>query len=838
MSEQPASRRVAVRGLAVSPATAATLMWAGWLVVLACALLRVQTAFIPFPYWDVDPTYAEGTMLGLAPVGSVLVDIIMMLGAGVALLGSALHTPSMHPAATICTILAAIGAVGLSLHAWVLPTGTIEDVRIGASWLSAIIAGLAAFVICREERLRRLTVAIGIGIVILLAAKGVLQVFLEHPMTVDRYAQDREAFLRAQGWLPDSPQALAFERRLRQAEATGWFGMANVFASFAAAGSVALIGFAAVAWREARLRGTLPDGWAGLVSCGAVAATVSLILAGGKGGFAAAALGIGLLGVGALIALWRNRKANAALTRAMPSRWGGMLAVGVVLAALLAVVLRGMIGERIGDLSLLFRWFYIQGAVRISLEHPITGVAPSGFKDAYLLAKPALSPEEVSSPHSILLDWASTLGLAGLAWCAAWLIWVWFTGVTGLRSLLMPMSAYPAGAESSSRRGSFSTPEERTDARFVVAIITITMLIGMWLEQAGLIAEAALMRVVGAAGSIGVALAMLAVMRITAWHRVGAASALVLAAHAQIEVTPVWPGSAALFMILIASIAAPPSVSDATADANPPWTLSARFIPAAFALSAGVLWAWMGLVPVARWQGDLYAAYRAVQPVTEIRTRIARLEAGQPTNGDTWPRVVGDLAGYLGAPPAPNPDTFSSQLDELVARSAIQAQVHLESAMLRSRGHTQTIEALTRVMRLRAVAQQALGHADRARETLSRAESIVDEAAASRPSASLYGILGNILADRAALERNPAHLERAIEAWMQAAELDPYGLTFPLRIFRTLEQLGEASTPRGTLWARRILQLDERLRLDPVKQLPESERSRLQSLLARTADLP
>ena len=95
----------------------------------------------------------------------------------------------------------------------------------------------------------------------------------------------------------------------------------------------------------------------------------------------------------------------------------------IIAAALLAVIARGLVGERIGELSLLFRWFYMQGATHIFADHWLLGVGPADFKDAYMIAKPATSPEDVSSPHSILLDWVATLGLGGLAWCVLFLVW-------------------------------------------------------------------------------------------------------------------------------------------------------------------------------------------------------------------------------------------------------------------------------------------------------------------------------------------------------------------------------------------------------------------------------
>ncbi len=60
-------------------------------------------------------------------------------------------------------------------------------------------------------------------------------------------------------------------------------------------------------------------------------------------------------------------------------------------------------------------------------------------------------------------------------------------------------------------------------------------------------------------------------------------------------------------------------------------------------------------------------------------------------------------------------------------------------------------------------------------------------------------------------------------AWEKAARLDPYGLTFPLRIFKALMALDRRE--QAKVWAQRLLELDRLQRLDPLKGLTEEERS-------------
>src|SRR5690606_35332276 len=144
-----------------------------------------------------------------------------------------------------------------------------------------------------------------------------------------------------------------------------------------------------------------------VIGAGAAAGLGALGLTYSKGGLEA--LGLGVVVVGAQV--WMHRRGSRRQARA-----AGWLMPGAVAAPIVAVVVRGLIGERLGERSLLFRWFYWQGASRIATDHPVAGVGPAGFQEAYLSARPPLSVEEVTSPHGLPFDWWATLGLFGLAW--------------------------------------------------------------------------------------------------------------------------------------------------------------------------------------------------------------------------------------------------------------------------------------------------------------------------------------------------------------------------------------------------------------------------------------
>ncbi len=110
-------------------------------------------------------------------------------------------------------------------------------------------------------------------------------------MMLETFRADRGAVLPAQGWTPDSPMAKAFERRLSQAEASGYFGMANVLATLGAAGIAMALSLRAAAYaRTSPVAKPTPSSlavWAVIAS-----AVVLVYYAGAKGGFAAAGLGV------------------------------------------------------------------------------------------------------------------------------------------------------------------------------------------------------------------------------------------------------------------------------------------------------------------------------------------------------------------------------------------------------------------------------------------------------------------------------------------------------------------------------------------------------------------
>lgn len=780
---------------------------AGLWIVLVCALIRCLVAPEPFPYWDIDPGRIVLPVTGLTPTMSIGLDVVTVFAAGGALLGEVL---AGLPLLLVPVMLWLLGCCGAAIQGLVLRSGSIEDLRVGATWCAAMTTGLTAMHLCRDARLKRVTLAAAVGIIAILAAKGLVQVFYEHAETVARYNRDKESFWQSQGWSAESVQVKNFERRLKQPEATGWFGLSNVFATFAASTGAMLTGCAILAWREARVKRRMPDGWAGVLTLAAIAALGAVVLAGGKGGFTVAGLGLAMLAGFMLIQ-------RGPLSRRISPRLGGAIALGLVVVALAGVMLRGLVGERFGELSLLFRWYYMQGATRAFAETPgsvLWGTGPDGFRDAYMRLKPALSPEEVTSPHSVLFDWGATLGVFGLAWGGLWLTWVWRLGTT--------IGPATEASEAIEVPGD-PPPPIKPEGWYAGLAISAAVLGATWFERELGSPEQAGVRIVGLAAWIGVTMVLLQLWRVS---RTAAAmtciGALAAAAHCQIEVTPVWTGSACWITLVLAAAGA------STIPVRRAGREDAGLIAPVFAIILAGVFAWIGLMRVSRWEGSLAEASERMRPLAELRSRWANVRSQSLLEGDSKQMVARDLGVLLNAPSPRSDQEVESALTKLSQNSCGQAANSLDRAAQLAPNHFATTEALCRTLMEESAAQGILGENPRA--TVAFALDRATAFAARRRTASAYGLVGNIHAAKFADDHDPASLTAAIEAWNQAALLDPYGTSFPLRIFRQLVEAGKTKQARP--FAAKLLELNELLRLDPLKRLTEDELKSIRKVLS------
>lgn len=779
-------------------------------VVCGAALLAAMVVHEPFPFFDVDPLTIPpavtpqamsanpildalaASLAGIGPTASLVLSVIALFGAVLVLAGEGIAGRGVS---LIAVVLAGVGSVGAMRHGLIIEGGSLENLRIGSAWVAAIWSGVAAWHAGRSRPLGHLVAGIAIAFVVVLALKGAAQVWIEHPMTMASYRDNRETFLAARGWSPDSASARAYERRLGQGEATGWFGLSNVLASFAAAALAGLVTLLVAQLTSRRDPETTRDERATpgarwqiwVLGTGAAIAAGLLLLTHSKGGIGAAIIGI-VLGIGAVgitrygsTSRWLQRPASLLAS----ARGSGIIAVGACVGVLWLVVIRGLLGERISELSILFRWFYMQAAVRIFGDHPLLGVGPGDFQAAYALAKPAINPEEVTSPHSLFLDHAATLGLFGVAWVALvlWMIWSvgrQLGGTTARIHRAMPM---------------------RARWYFLALVAALPLTLSIWLQRGasilGVLAMAfspadpiptwALLASVGLLGLtlaawVGLAWVIASVLTSTPRAAIAlGAVGITLAVHAQIEMTPIQPASAGLFFVILGACANGSGLAQRAID---------RWLWFAGPIVTGLLGLWIAsAVPrIARWESSLAQAARLLAPLAQI-------------------------------------DTSQTITQREVLAQSQHALQHLEQAQ----DHLGTEDLPTRRSRVRmkltlAQGQIAQGQLGRARRFIDEAEQIARESVGALPDRSgAWALLAGVLDARSDLLDEPS--TESAYAWERVHELSPYALGPVLRLVDLAERAGDTQAHRR--WARLALELDDNLRLDPLRQLSERQRRAL-----------
>lgn len=793
---------------------------AAFVLVLGPVLLRCLTQHSRLPWWELDPTSVSAPETTLTPATGFLLDALIWLGVACGVLG---ESRAGRRLGTRTFGLVIVGSIAVLLHGmWLAPftsaegllRGDFRGFSIGSAWAAAMAGGWILAHLARDPAVRRAAFGAIFGVGVLLAARGIFQIMVEHPNLVRQFEADRARFAAEQGMQPDSAATRMLERRLRQPDATGWFALSNVYGSVMMGCAIALLGVCIAFVCSARTRAIR---WSGpLLLVGAVLTVlVGVWLSRSKG--AALAMFIGLFVAGLAAMLGRGTSARL--------RGWSLLGVLVPVGVLAIVVLRGQIGERIGELSLLFRWHYFVGSAHIIGEHPLVGVGPSAFKDAYLLHKPPLSPEEVESPHSVFFDWVATLGVLSAAWIAVLLTWA--SRAAGRLGGLSGRTPQETPSES---------PVDWSRVAFFTCLIAAT--VAMFVERAALTPDALLVRIIGLVLWLGT---IRIIPRIGPEHERtlaigGIAAALALVAHAQIELTPVLPGSAGWFMLAVGLFGAARRQSER--DDSPLRTARpAASIAVVSIVLASVVGGW-GAMRAFVWESHLHRAALAVQPVAEALTVLAELSLrpGSSSSEQARDAVLAQMPpGSIGT--TARPPSLGEALLLLQVVCSESAVEHLAAAhRLIPSEPGPLVRASGLEMRVGSLALRA-GQEDVARLWISRAVGRLEDAVLTqRPhSAQAWGRLAAAYALRAELfGGNRRDLDAALNAWTQASRLDPNGLLPAWERFSLLQRLGQ--TEAAVRQAESILMLDDALRLDPLRKLEPEKRRAVEEAAAAALD--
>lgn len=803
------------------------------MVVLLAAVgtARTLVAVAPLLRFDSDPAIVPGAFAGIAPATSLLLDGVG--AAAVALLAAARllrsqrarraevapRSPPGRSASHSSTesalveraspriaplLVAALLPLPAFLALVLSPSGGFTDLWRGVTWL---VAAMAAAMIAGCDRSTRTIVTGALaGAVAAMALRGTYQLLVEHPALVADFETSRDAFLASRGWTPGSAAARAYERRLSQPEASGWFGLANVFSGVMV---VAVMRMTLLAWSSRRADqtaiatsgpSTAFDRLAGvLCAVVAMAAMVLILINGSKG-----AIGALLVGAAVLPLLLFVTAAGRAGDLGFRRRWLPRALALLTLLPLAAAFMRGALpGESgLGERSMLFRWHYTIGSLRSLVEAPLTGVGAGGFQDAYTRLRPGMSPEEVMSAHSAFLDWLAAFGVSGLGMVALSVMLL-------VRALRAPLQDPSLDAQPSAALGP-ATPSAVLPAAGAAGLGS-ALAMGLT-SSTDLTADGVSLRLLAMVISMVVAAAVARTVERGEARLVmigGALAALVLMVHAQLDMDFWLSGSAWWCWLLLGSTAAADArpwhasvpAGNESQRASPPWlergTLAvAGVIACAGACALGIM--------------SLRAASQeraAEQAALAIEHAIAR---GQPPPRSAAAQALEHAAAVIPSNAAIWGAAVEQSLRaiDLVPRDqrALRREHSSEALRLATRAYAARPELSTARLLVDAHYLHAIERRRDAAGSIAPGPASTEDAAGAAADAALLASID------AAIVRDP----RSLALWRRSVEA------------RSL--LGD--TAGAAAAAQRTLEVDASFALDPLRQLTERDRAALDRIIA------
>jgi O-Antigen ligase len=752
----------------------------GLALMTALVLVRAMVEHDAFPWWQTDPFVFSPPVVGLTPTKALVLNLAVVLCSSLTFIGFFIRGDRIaKPSAAMMVI--GVGIIGY--HGLI----NFESFLAGSNLLAIISVLYVASYAHKLVDAQKLIIATTLGFVVLLVAMGSYEVFVVHPLTIANYEQTRESFLSARGWTPGSFEALAYERRLNQPEPIAWFGLTNVFASFAGAGAAGLIVFGWSRRQSDRL-------WiiaflAGLAGLG------GLLMSGAKGGIGAFVLGLGLV---IAAGLFPRRKFDGKAI---------ILLCGVVV---LGVVARGILGDRLGELSLLFRSQYMLGSVRMWFDHLLFGVGPGAFQENYAFFKPALSPEDVASAHSIPFDLLAMLGIGGIALVLVLISvlarinprvdHVALESVITKRRLTQLTLLIIAAASVASIRFA-------AQAMDINLMVVQLLSIGLWMGIA----------VVNVQGNDN--------LRALRWAMFAGAS--VLAIHSMIEVTASWFVSGMLWALMIGSAC---TVSPERKDQDTRRDLKTLVVAIVLLLGGGAIG--IRLSSVARWEAQLQIAAQPAIQVAGLRQQLNELEyAAIPSEHRA--QIANELAAVLGRSVDDSIDSILNELNQIEFDRREIATEHLLEAVDIRPTHMQTRIAASEQLLWRASVLNMQDQQADAAMLWDQAIALIEAGVVDSTGSGGYLWLGNLHFARS--QQFPDDLSvhqwlaSAQENWNLAALRAPHNPQLALKLMDVAILLDESE--QAAVWANRTLILHQESRLDPLRGLSESDLARVRLIV-------
>jgi hypothetical protein len=424
----------------------------------------------------------------------------------------------------------------------------------------------------------------------------------------------------------------------------------------------------------------------------------------------------------------------------------------------------------------------------MAVAHPVAGVGPAGFGDAYLLARPDASPEEVQSAHAAWADWLASLGAGGAGWIAL------------LAALVALAAAGSVDRGDAPRDGADAWTRGPLAAALAAAVAATVAIVP---EAHALDDHSLLMRMLAAllGGAVAGAAVRSALVGGRVWSAALAGAALLLAVHSQVEMVLWWPGAAGWAAALLAVAAVDPAS---------PVRPGARASAAAAAAGAALL-----VAPAVIGLGSFDRARSAERRMDDAALPLAIFARARA--GEDVPRVMTlDHARFQAA------ELLLGEPRDAWTQRPQSVAAGLEQAAAAVAGLPADASAKVRAARCRLALGMALAalRSDGA-ERVASAAALVAESLLGQPADAVDRDAVEDLLRRAAA-RQVACNPRGVRGWDRLAGC-------ALRDGRAADAIAAA---------RRALAADDSYALDPLRRLPAADRARLEALAAGEVTSP